>query len=301
MDRESTAGVDGPTVPVSRTLNAATMATKIYLALPWQKMTNPMTAFCVMALSSRRKMVSCLNFGDAFVAHSRNTTVDLFLASDCDWMLMIDDDMLVPFGNAEWFNAHAGTNFPDQWAGVNAIERLLSHGKTLVGALYFGRHPHGAPMYSEGANVPTEGDYCRKAPMDVLKPTRWVATGCLLVHRKVFLDIEKRYPRLARNHTGKRGHWFSSSEHQIMDTVDRARAVLSDGREMTGEKALKAFHILEEGAATARSQSTLGVGEDVQFCLRAKEAGHQPYVDLGLVCGHIGQAVYGPWNTRRKP
>jgi hypothetical protein len=33
-------------------------------------------------------------------------------------------------------------------------------------------------------------------------------------------------------------------------------------------------------------------GEDVSFCLRAKNAGHQPYIDLGLPIFHVGAKTY---------
>jgi hypothetical protein len=36
--------------------------------------------------------------------------------------------------------------------------------------------------------------------------------------------------------------------------------------------------------------------EDVSFCQRALECGHQPYVDLGNVVFHLGNYAYGPWN-----
>jgi hypothetical protein len=294
---DSTAGIPLVAVPPKTTLTLATANTKVFVALPWQKSTNPITAFCVAGLIDRSRTVACLNFGDAFVAHSRNKCVELFLASPCEWLLMLDDDMVIPFGNAKWFNAYCGTDFPEQFAGANAIDRLLSHKKTLVGGLYFGRHQHGAPMFGEGAATAQEAAFARKAPMDLIKPTRWVATGCMLIHRKVFEAIEKRFPRLARNAQGQRGNWFSSSEHSLMDDVDKCREVLSTGP-MTGEKALKAYQILEEAASKARNKSSLGMGEDVAFCVRAAEVGHQPHVDFGLVCGHIGHAVYGPWNTR---
>ena len=35
------------------------------------------------------------------------------------------------------------------------------------------------------------------------------------------------------------------------------------------------------------------MGEDVTFCIRAAAAGHQPHVDLGLICGHQGSKIYG--------
>jgi len=33
-------------------------------------------------------------------------------------------------------------------------------------------------------------------------------------------------------------------------------------------------------------------GEDVSFCIRAKEAGHQPHLDLGLPVFHVGYRCY---------
>jgi hypothetical protein len=33
-------------------------------------------------------------------------------------------------------------------------------------------------------------------------------------------------------------------------------------------------------------------GEDVSFCLRAKDAGHQPHLDLGLPVFHVGYKTY---------
>jgi hypothetical protein len=285
-----------PTVvsPPFQTVSAA--GKKVMLAMPWQKQTNPQTAFSVMGLFDRRRCGRLLNFGDAFVAHTRNTCADLFLASDLEWQLTIDDDMVVPFGDKRWFNAHTRFNLPEPFASFNAMDRLLSHGKTLIGGLYFGRQATGRPMYAEGMSTPTEAAYARRAPHNAIKPTRWVATGCLLIHRSVYLDIEKRFPRLGRKANGHGGQWFSTSEHVAMDWVDKMRKFLSEGP-MTEAKAFKAYEMAERAAAEARANSSLGMGEDVQFCVRAKESGHQPYVDMGLVCGHIGQTVYGPYNT----
>lgn len=283
-------------VPCSSSMTAELARTRVFVGLPWMKQTNPVTAFSVMGLIDRRRTALSLVHGDAFVAHSRNKLANIFLDSGIDWLLTIDDDMVLPFGDANWFNAFTGFNLPKQYAGLNAMNRLLSHGKTLVGGLYFGRHKNGAPMYAEGANIPAETAYARKAPHDVLKPTRWVATGCMLIHRSVFEDIEKRFPRLSRANNRKGGQWFSTSETDAMDLIEKCRTILSDGP-MTGEKCLKAYQLIEGGSENARRNSSLGMGEDVQFCTRALQAGHQPYVDMALVCGHLGNVCYGPSNT----
>lgn len=266
-------------------------AKKVMLGLPWQKHTNPLTAFCVAQLTDRRRTASALCHGDAFVAHSRATIADAFLASDLEWLLQIDDDMVVPFGNAEWYKATTGFTFPDKFMGLNALDRLMSHGKTLVGALYFGRNKGAKAVYSEAGSNPQENAYALEGPHDVVKPTRWVGTGCMLVHRKVFEDIEKKFPRLARKSTGKGGHWFTSTEASLVDQLSRLKDSIR-GQALTGTEAYRLLEGLESALATSVFENPLGVGEDVSFCLRAKAAGHTPYVDLGLRCGHIGSYVY---------
>lgn len=278
----------------------ATSRASVFLALPWQKSVSPLTAFSVAQLLANRRMVSALCFSDSFVAHSRNTLADEFLKSKADFLFSIDDDAIIPFGDAAWYNSMTSFNLPVPFAGFNALDRLLSHGKTLVGGLYWGRHKFGSAMYAEGNNNPSEAEWARKGPHNVVKPCRWVATGCLLIHRSVFLDIEKKFPRLARGANGKGGQWFSSSEHSAMDCIDKTREMLSRGP-LSGETALKALSMLEAGAADARRNSSLGMGEDVQLCTRAKEAGHQPFVDCGLWIGHQGACIYGGNNTSPKP
>lgn len=275
---------------------------KVMVVLPWWKQVSPITSFCVAQLIDRRRTSSMLNFGDAFVAHSRNACVDAFLQSPCEWYLTIDDDMVIPFGNAEWFKAHTRfDDFPEDFLKFNAVDRLLSHKKSLVGALYFGRHPHGPPVYNEAGMIPQEAEYARRAPYDLIKPTRWVGTGCMLIHRQVFEDIEKKFPRLARGPGRRGGNWFTSTEASLLEQIQTVRDRLQ-GAPLSGEKAYEALSGIEDALAKARAENSLGFGEDVSFCLRASAAGHQPYVDMGLVCGHLGSFCFGPRTTfARKP
>lgn len=277
-----------PIVSVMPSPSVTILKQKVMIACPWQKMANPITAFCVAQLADKRRTASMLNYGDAYVSHTRNHCAEYFLKTKLEWILMVDDDMLVPFGNAEFYNAYMGHETPEPFCSFNAIDRLLSHGKTLVGALYWGRFKNSWACYGESK---AEVEYARKAPFNLVKPTRWLGTGCLLIHRTVFEDIEKRFPYLARTPDGAGGHWFSTSEHHLLDGLHKTRNMLSQGP-MTGEKAMRAYEMLEAQLQLAKRQSSLGMGEDAQFCIRASEAGHQPHVDMGLRCGHIGYHVY---------
>ena len=269
----------------------------VCIMMPSYKYTNPRTAFSILSLLDRQQMAVMLDFGDAFIAHSRNKLADNFLKSTIEWAFTVDDDMIIPFGNAQLFNLFTRFNLSDNFAGQHALNRLMSHGKTLVGGLYFGRWAHGKPVYAEGHTDKVEEAYARKAPYDICKPTRWVGTGCMLIHRSVFLDIETRFPQLARNSQGDYGHWFTSSEHDLRAAASEALKVLDDVTASESARILKARELMGNGTALSRSHSSLGMGEDVAFCVRATQAGHQPHVDMGLVCGHVGDHVYGPRNV----
>jgi len=264
---------------------------RVAILLPWYKSTNPVTAFSVMSLLDRTKMSVMLNFGDAFIAHTRNTLAECFLKSPAEWAVTIDDDMVLPCGKAEWFNSFTRFNLPEKFSGRNAVTRLLSHGKTLVGALYFGRWAHGKPVYAEGMSDKAEEAWARREPQDICKPTKWVGTGCMLIHRSVLLDIEREFPNLARNPQGSKGQWFTSSEHDLREATTEALAILGDAA-VSEDVRIRSAQVLIQGAQ--KRAPSLGVGEDVIFCRRALQAGHQPYVDCGLICGHMGNHIYGP-------
>lgn len=266
---------------------------RVIMLLPFYKTTSPLTSFCLMGLLDKAKVSVIMSFGDAFIAHSRNKLAYQFLKTNVEYAFWVDDDMLIPFGNPEWFNAYTGFNLPPRFAGMHALNRLMSHNKTIVGGTYFGRRWGGRPVYSEGASQKDEADFARRGPVDRIKPTRWVGTGALLTHRQVFLDIEKKFPELARINDNP-GHWFTSSEHDLLQASTEALDILNDERVAEKARLNQVRELLHKGRYHSMAHSKLGMGEDVQFCIRAAQAGHQPYVDLGLYCGHVGQYCYGP-------
>lgn len=271
---------------------AAWEGKQVCLLLPWYKSTSPMTALSLMAMLDRSKMGIIMAFGDAFISHTRNRLATDFLKSGIEWSFWADDDMIFPMGNAEWFNKVTHLNLPPKFAGEHTINRLLSHKKTLVGGLYFGRTLEGKPMFCEGATSKMTASEIRAiAPTDKLLPTRWAATGCLLVHKSVYTDISKNFPALEHS-------WFSPSEHDLVAQSRKIVEILRDQSISAEKKVEAATEQMKVALQKTKNWSALGTGEDVIFCLRAGQSGHQPHVDLGVVCGHIGHSVYGPSNTR---
>src|SRR6187431_72524 len=86
---------------------------KVFIALPSYKTMHPKTAFSLLSLMDRRRMAASLDYGDAFIAHSRNKLADAFLRSKLDWMLTVDDDMILPAGNAAMFQSFLGRSVPE--------------------------------------------------------------------------------------------------------------------------------------------------------------------------------------------
>lgn len=265
---------------------------RVLIALPWYRTAHPLTTVALLQMFQRDTMSIIVSYGDAFIVHARNKLATKFLASKFEWMLMLDDDMIPPCGNAKWFLDHTFLNVPEWSAGANTIERLISHGKTLVGTTYFGRSKGAPPVFAEGKQRCAE--LLQTGPRNEVIPTKWVGTGCLLFHRTVFEDIEKKFPHLSRAANGGTGQWFTSSEHDLHTAVQQAIESLTPGQpgsiRMHSEAA--AIKILTEGLHRSSVHSSLGMGEDVQLCVRATQAGHTPHVDLGLWAGHSGPFCY---------
>lgn len=90
-------------------------------------------------------------------------------------------------------------------------------------------------------------------PSDTLQGVAFVGTGCLAIKRQVFLDVAAKFPE-------------TMSETSLGNECGFFTNIQTPERMM---------------------------GEDESFAKRATDAGHPSYLDLGLVCGHIGQNIHG--------
>jgi hypothetical protein len=220
----------------------------IMLGFPCYKTTNPVTMATVVAMAmdfGKEKFRFDMQIGDAMIYHSRNKIAAKFLETDAKWLLMQDDDIIPSIGRPAWMRAwvpaaRAISELPLQ---RHVLHRLIGSGKTIIGGAYFGRQEGGALMCSDLSLTARA-----KAYEDSVVPVEWVATGCMLVHRTVFEDIQKKHPELG-----------PKKQDEVFDF----------------------FHPMSSSE-----------GEDVSFCRRARESGHQPHIDLGLPVFHVGYKVY---------
>ena len=220
----------------------------IFVGFPCYKTTNPVTAFAMIAMAldfGKDKIRFDMSIGDAMIYHSRNKIAHKFLETDAKWLLMIDDDIIPCIGRPNWMRSTVTStrNVPDAPLQRHVLQRLIGANKTLIGGAYFGRQ-EGAPLMCSDRSLEAKA----RAYQDEVAPVDWVATGCMLVHRKVFDDIKEKYPEL--------------------------NSPIANGE-------FDYFHPINSAT-----------GEDVSFCKRAKAAGHQPHIDLGLPVFHVGYRCY---------
>lgn len=219
----------------------------VCLCLPWYKETYPNTVLCLMAMWDKTTMRLELRSDDSMITRSRNQLAKRFLDTGAQWSIWFDDDMVFPFGNANVYMTITNMrHLPQQFLGMHTINRLISHGKSIVGGCYWDRRG-GGKLIAGGGNI------MRPIPHNSIVPVGFVGTGCLAVHRQVFLDIATKFPEtFSPDSMGNECGFFTN-----IQTPQRM------------------------------------LGEDESFALRANQAGHQSFLDLGLICGHIGMNIHG--------
>jgi hypothetical protein len=116
-------------------------------------------------------------------------------------------------------------------------------------------------MFAEGLGNDLANRDAHEAPREHVIETKWVATGCLLVHRRVY-EAMLELPEVK-----------AGAEYR--DTAGRIAR--------------------QYGFFTS---TVTAQGEDMAFSARARAIGEKMVVDFGCVCGHVGDHAFWPHNTR---
>jgi hypothetical protein len=232
---------------------------KAIMLCPMSREMNANVHYAHMATMRQQPWLGYFQDVNSIIQKARNKCADYFLKTEAEFAFWVDSDTIPPFGNPGFFYdklrlAANQEQLPERFARFKALDRLVSHGKSIVGGFYQQRGRFG--KITSPLDLRPGGDKegiikaTRRKAQDKIVPVEWCATGCLLVHRKVFEDIMARHPELASKHEGGPFNFFG--------------------------------HNVDEG------------GEDAHFGKLAAEAGHQSYLDLGCWCAHVGAYAFWP-------
>jgi hypothetical protein len=232
---------------------------KVMLLMPIYRSVNGKTVVTLLrnySLFGRDKVGFIPKFR-TLIHEARNALAEMFLQTDSEWCIMIDDDTILPCGSGPMLRG-LGLDLPDPMASHVAITRILSRdpSKLIVGALAFGRHTgHLRAACSDGNDSARANDFllqCRTQYRDTLKEVRWTGLAFTRIHRSVFELLKE------------------ASKTSLTEILPSR-----PGRHY--------------GFFTPLAQDR---GEDAAFALRAASIGIKSYVDTGLIVGHSGEHIY---------
>lgn len=199
--------------------------------------------------------------------YARNKLAAKFLAGNWPWSFWLDSDIVPPTGDVDWFREISGNpSYPAPFARLNPLVRLMSSNRKFIGGCYFGRHTNGKAQFNEAHVSPFVNNGAHGGPNNSVLKTRWVAAGCTLVHRDVYLDIIKTFGDKIRIKDPERRnalgyeYRFFTPQYDDPDLADNS--------------------------------------EDVSFCDLAEKSGHEVFVDHAIMPAHMGKCAYGYHNTK---
>lgn len=297
------------TLPSAPPTDASWGSREVFLALPFYKTTSPRTLWSILGVWDRAKFRAGTRFDDAYIIHAREKLADDYITAGVPWIWWVSDDQVFPNGSAYWYNQYAEIEVPERYAGLNTPVQLRSHNKSIVSALYFGRHRKGRAVYAEALeDTPAGSEENRKAhqaPFDEIRPTRWAGMDCMIHRREVLLDIKAKFPFLEAKTSGQPFHFFSNSSDPLLLAIPELKLKLDAAAEQvrggTGDAALRlladAYKQIISAENETKDSLDLRQGEDQTFGQRAAHAGHTTFIDFSVVCGHVGTKVYNSQNT----
>jgi hypothetical protein len=183
-------------------------------SLPTRGKTNVVVCAPILGQPTLPFMWTCLHLvkkyelgidiqADTAIWRSRNMLAHRFLASGAHWSLWLDADIAAPIGRPEWYRWITRSEvLPEETARFDVLQRLQSHSKPIVGGVYAMRtfrgqlviQPDVKPRSHEDKQLANE---IRRASARGLAAVDWIGFGCALVHREVFLEVQRRFPDLA--------------------------------------------------------------------------------------------------------
>jgi hypothetical protein len=202
---------------------------------------------------------------DTMIARSRNMLAKRFLESNAHWSLWIDGDMVVPIKNKDWFKWLTGTNqIPDAATDYDVLSRLESHQKPIVGAVYSSRKFRGSLVI--------QPEIRPRGPED-----------------KTLTNEIRRGTATGLHEVGWIGFGCALVHRSVFLEVQHRFPNLAPDHEFAPWRFFTPA--VEDG----------DIGEDEAFCRRVRACGIPIWLDVNLVCGHIGNMCFLPEHSAAIP
>lgn len=169
---------------------------------------------------------------------ARNAIVEGAQQAGADWLLMIDDDMIV--------NPHVTL---DPTADYNFLEKMLAHDKDIVGALYFQRMGGCLPVAMREAGENGYRFLRYDELVGGLQEVDVAGGGALLIRMKVF----DRLP-----------HPYFAPEHEYGTDVQLCRAAKAKGFTVWLDSSIELGHLRSERAIiTSRNRNQYAMEDGI--------------------------------------
>lgn len=215
----------------------------VFVGFPCYKTTNPVTAFAMIAMAldfGRDKIRFDMVIGDALLYRARNILAERFLQTDAKYLFMLDDDIVPCIGRPAWMRGTIPSSRSVQDAPLqrHILHRLINSGKTLISGSYFARHEGGKLICSDASLEKAARQYD-----DFVVPIEWTGAGCLLIHRKVFMDIKEKFPELATANVEAPFDYFLPTTGHVGEDVAFFRRAKASGHQLHIDLGTPVYHI----------------------------------------------------------
>lgn len=203
-------------------VNAGKWSRRVSLLIAMYQDVAPRWTYHLAAQIRKQPWLGLHYEADTVIQRARNILAQKFLQSEAEWSFWLDSDVIAPFGEPGFFYLDLGIDknyMADKFAGAMAVERLMKAGHTIVGGVYQARKSDNmkvkSPMIIQpclhprhAADTALTEELRAKGPIDRVVQVGYVATGCALVHRSVYLAIMSRFPERGPKKEGQPFDFF---------------------------------------------------------------------------------------------
>lgn len=222
---------------------------QLAILLPSNRKADPHTWSSLTRMYKPGEMLPPEPFNFNSIYHVRNMAAQWFLDRNIPWSYWSDDDTVAPCGDAVWFKkAINKPQFPDVFAGLNTILRLLVHQKKMVGGCYVSKRAGGEPQFGGGVEMKA---LVKRGPTDRVVEAPWIGFGATLIHRDVFLDIMKQFPEMTvtneqvKKRLGYSYNFFQPVANDFGDDISFCRRATESGHKIHVDLAVMPAHVGE--------------------------------------------------------